>query len=78
MTPTAKLTLDSAAAASNKRLPDFLLDAALDAAFDTLLDRRVFHLDDKHWDALLVALAVPPRNNPGLRKLLSRKPAWGQ
>jgi uncharacterized protein (DUF1778 family) len=26
--------------------------------------------------AAMAALAAPPRNNPKLRKLLARKPAW--
>jgi uncharacterized protein (DUF1778 family) len=47
-----------------------------DAANDPLADRRVFQLDEKRWDASMAALAAPPRNNPKLRKLLARKPAW--
>jgi uncharacterized protein (DUF1778 family) len=78
MTPTAKRTLQRAAAATNKTLTEFLLDAALNAASDTLADRRVFQLGDKRWNAFMAALAAPPKNNPRLRKLLARKAAWGQ
>jgi hypothetical protein len=46
MTPTAKRTLQRAAAVSNKTVSEFLLDSSLSAAFDTLADRRVFH---EHW-----------------------------
>jgi uncharacterized protein (DUF1778 family) len=76
MTPAAKQTLQRAAAVNNKTLTEFLLDTGLSAAFDTLADRRVFQLDQKRWDAFMAALDAPPKNNPKLRKLLARKPAW--
>jgi uncharacterized protein (DUF1778 family) len=76
MTPAAKRTLQRAAAVTNKTLTEFLLDTGLNAAYDTLADRRVFQLDEKRWDAFMAALAAPPKNNPRLRKLLARKPAW--
>ena len=76
MTPAAKQTLQQAAAVANKSLTEFLLDHGLKAAFDTLADRRVFLLDQKRWSAFMRALAKPPKDNPGLRKLLARRPRW--
>jgi uncharacterized protein (DUF1778 family) len=76
MTPAAKRTLQQAAAVSNKTVTEFLLDSGLNAAFDALADRRVFQLDDKRWSEFMKALEKPPKNNPGLRRLLARKPAW--
>jgi len=76
MTPAAKRTLQKAASVNNKTLTEFLLDTGLNAAFDTLADRRAFQIDAKRWAAFMAALATPPKNNPRLRKLLSRKPAW--
>jgi uncharacterized protein (DUF1778 family) len=76
MTPAVKRTLQRAAAVSNKTLTEFLLDTGLNAAFDALADRRVFQLDDKRWDAFMAALSAPPKSNPKLRKLLTRKAAW--
>lgn len=76
MTPAAKRTLQRAAAVTNKTLTEFLLDTGLNAALDALADRRAFQLDKKRWNAFLAALAAPPRSNPKLRKLLTRKPAW--
>jgi uncharacterized protein (DUF1778 family) len=76
MTPAAKRMLQRAAAVSNKTLTEFLLDTGLNAAVDTLADRRVFQLDKKRWDAFVAALATSPKSNPKLRKLLARKPAW--
>ncbi len=76
MSPSAKRTLQRAASVTNKSLSEFLLDNGLKAAFDALADRRVFQLDKKQWDSFMAALATPPKDNPRLRKLLSRKPAW--
>ena len=76
MTPSAKRTLQQAAALTHKTLTEFLLDSGLNSAFDTLADRRVFQLDDASWKAFMSALDAPPRSNPRLRKLLARKPAW--
>jgi uncharacterized protein (DUF1778 family) len=76
MTPAAKRTLQRAAAANNKTLTEFLLDTGLNAAVAALADRRVFQLDAKRWNAFMRALSKPPNDNPRLRKLLARKPAW--
>jgi uncharacterized protein (DUF1778 family) len=76
MTPSAKRTLQQAAALTNKTLTEFLLDSGLNSAFDALADRRVFQLDDASWKAFMSALEAPPKSNPQLRKLLARKPVW--
>jgi uncharacterized protein (DUF1778 family) len=76
MTPSAKAVLQRAAAAANKTLTEFLLDSGLHAAHDTLADRRTFILDERQWDAFTAALDAPPADNPRLRELLARKPAW--
>jgi len=76
MTPAAKRTLMQAATVAHKTLTEFLLDSGLHAAVDTLADRRTFLLDDKRWHAFVAALDTPPADNPGLRDLLQRKPAW--
>lgn len=76
MTPSAKRTLQQAAALKHKTLTEFLLDSGLNSAFDTLADRRVFQLGDADWKAFVAALDASPKSNPRLRKLLARKPAW--
>jgi uncharacterized protein (DUF1778 family) len=76
VTPTAKRTLQQAAAVSNKTVSEFMLDSALSAAFDTLADRRVFQLDEAQWAAFMEALDKPPEDNPRLRQLLQTKPPW--
>ena len=76
MTPAAKRTLMQAATAENKTLTEFLLDRGLHAAFETLADRRTFVLDDERWQEFVAELDRPPADNPRLRQLLLRKPAW--
>jgi uncharacterized protein (DUF1778 family) len=76
MTPTAKRTLQRAAAVANKSVSEFLLDSSLAAAFDTLADRRVFQLDEERWAAFMTALDTPPRDNPRLRRLLAVRSPW--
>jgi uncharacterized protein (DUF1778 family) len=76
MTPTAKRTLQRAAAVANKTVSEFLLDSSLSAAFNTLADRRVFQLDEARWAAFMAELDVPPKDNPRLRKLLATKAPW--
>jgi uncharacterized protein (DUF1778 family) len=76
MTPAAKQTLQRAAAVANKTLTEFLLDTGLSAALDTLADRRVFQLDEERWAQFMKELSAPPKSNPRLRKLLTRRPAW--
>ena len=67
---TAKALLQRAAAARQKSVSEFVLDSAQTAAFETLADRREFHLDKKQWAAFLDALDAPPRKKPRLEKLL--------
>jgi uncharacterized protein (DUF1778 family) len=76
MTPATKRTLQQAAQVAHKTLSEFLLDSAVNAAVDTLCDRKVFVLDDAQWDAFMHALDNPPAENPGLDKLMARKPNW--
>jgi len=76
MTLSVKQLLQQAAAASHKTLTEFLIDSGLHAAHDTLADRRMFVLDDRQWEAFKAALDAAPADNPRLRELLARKPAW--
>ena len=67
----AKDVLQRAAAAAHKNVSEFLLEAGLTAAAETLADRRVFVLDDAKWRAFQAALDRPVRIKPRLAKLLS-------
>lgn len=68
-----KQLLQDAARASHKNVSEFLLDAGVTAAAQTLADRRQFVLDDAKWQAFQQALDRPVQDKPRLKKLL-RKP----
>ena len=60
-----------AAASLGKNVTEFLLDAGLAAAAETLSDRRHFVLDETRWKAFLKALDRPAVERPRLKKLLT-------
>jgi uncharacterized protein (DUF1778 family) len=68
VSPTAKNTLQMAANQVNKTVSQFLLDAAMTAAAETLEDRRSFVLDRRRWDEFLKVLNRPP----GIKRKLAR------
>ncbi|GAU09734.1 type II toxin-antitoxin system TacA family antitoxin [Desulfoplanes formicivorans] len=66
-----KLLLQEAARVSHKNVSEFLLDAGITAANQTLADRRLFVLDDKQWAAFEQALDRPVQDKPRLKDLLT-------
>jgi uncharacterized protein (DUF1778 family) len=72
----AKQTLSAAAEVSHRSVSQFVLESALARAEETLMDRRHFVLNAEQWKAFTAALDAPPRDNPALRALFARKPAW--
>lgn len=74
--PHARALIDRACAVTDKRITDFVLDAACREAEDVLLDRKLFNLDKSAYQAFVDALDKPTRRHPQLKKLLSRKPLW--
>ena len=76
-TAAVKETLQQAASAAHKNVSEFLLDAAMTMAEETLADRRVFELDDEQWQAFQEALDRPVRHKPRLAALLTGSDAAG-
>lgn len=75
--PTVKQLLQDAARSCHKNVSEFLLDAGITAANQTLTDRRHFVLNGEQWDAFQQALDRPVQAKPRLRKLLSKPGALG-
>ena len=73
LTPAAKAMLRRAAEIEQKTVSAFVLDKGLEAAAETLADRRQFHLDAKHYDAFVAALDAPAKPRPRLEKLLTTR-----
>jgi len=74
--PQARSLIDRACAITDKRITDFVLDAACREAEDVLLDRRLFTLNPTSYQAFVNALDAPTQSNPELKALLRRKPLW--
>lgn len=51
----------------------FLLEAGINAAEESLVDRRLFQLDDAQWQAFQDVLDRPVTEKPRLARLLSEK-----
>jgi uncharacterized protein (DUF1778 family) len=75
VSPTAKDTLQMAATQANKTVSQFLLDAGLTAAAETLEDRRSFVLDKPRWNAFVKILDRPVRVKSRLARLLAERSA---
>jgi len=71
-----KALIDSAAKAQGRNRSDFMLDAACREAQSVLLDQRYFYLDDEAFQRFTEMLDAPPKDNPGLKRLLSTKAPW--
>jgi len=72
----AKAILNRAAQLRGQKLSEFMLDSARREAEETILDQRVFFLDDKAHETFLAILDAPPKPNASLKKLMARKPVW--
>ena len=75
-TPEQETVLRRAAEVAHKSLTDFILDAACQAAEQTLLDQRLFMVSGNQYQALLDMLDRPESDNAGLAELFSRRPVW--
>jgi uncharacterized protein (DUF1778 family) len=66
-----KQLLQEAARVAQKNVSEFLLDAGITAANQTLADRTRFELGAQQWKAFQAALDRPVSAKPKLKKLLS-------
>lgn len=66
-----KQLLQEAARACHKSVSEFLLDAGITAANQTLVDRRRFELDDAVWQTFQQVLDRPVQTNSRLKQLLT-------
>lgn len=71
LTPKAKSMLKRAADVERKSMSSFVLDKGLEAAAETLADRREFRLTARQYDAFISALDAPAKPRPRLEKLLT-------
>jgi uncharacterized protein (DUF1778 family) len=74
--PETRSLIDRAAKLMGKNRTDFVLDAARQAAQNTLLDRAAIPLDDKAHAAFVALLEAPPQPNERLRRSLQTPAPW--
>jgi uncharacterized protein (DUF1778 family) len=67
-----KQLLQAAAQVAHKNVSEFLLDAGIIAAKQTLADRTRFELSPEKWLEFQAALERPVSAKPKLKKLLSK------
>jgi uncharacterized protein (DUF1778 family) len=77
-TPEQEAVLRRAAEVAHKSLTDFVLDAACQAAEQTLLDQRLFMVSGSQYQALLDLLEQPERDNTGLADLVTHPAPWSR
>ncbi len=71
-----KAILNRAAAMRGQKLSEFILESARARAEETILDQRLFALDDRAYKEFLAMLDAPVKPNKALRARMKRKPAW--
>lgn len=68
--------IDEAAALLGKTRTEFILDCSRREAIDTILDQRLFTLDDGTFEEFSEALRGSGDAGPRLRSLMQTDPVW--
>lgn len=71
-----KAVLNRAAALRGQKLSEFMLESARRQAEETILEQRVFFLDDEAHARFLALLDSPPETPGEVRARFNRKPPW--
>jgi uncharacterized protein (DUF1778 family) len=72
----AKALIQRAAVLRGQKLSEFMLDSARQRAEDTLLDQRIFFLDEDAHQAFMAMLDHPAPLDPAAISRLNRKAPW--
>jgi uncharacterized protein (DUF1778 family) len=71
-----KAILNRAATLRGQKLSEFMLESARVRAEETILDQRLFALDDDAYKQFIAILDAPAKPDRALRARMKRKPAW--
>ncbi len=71
-----KALIDRAASRLGKTRTEFMLDSAREAAENTLLDQRLFLLNDSDYARFVARLDAPVEPSDALEKLLATPAPW--
>jgi uncharacterized protein (DUF1778 family) len=75
-TPAQAALIQRAAEATRKSVTEFVLSSVCEKAEQTLLDQRLFMVDEQAWQAFQDALERPPQSRKGLQSLLAEPAIW--
>ena len=75
-TAATKAILNRAAAMRGQKLSEFMLESARARAEETILDQRLFALDEDAYRQFIAMLDAPAKPDKALRARMGRKPAW--
>lgn len=71
-----KEIIDYAAECCGKSRTTFMVDCALEKARDMLSEKTSFVLTPEQWEEFVKILDNPPKDNPGLDRLMGTVPPW--
>lgn len=74
--PEDRDLIDMAAKIKGKNRTDFILEAARNAAEETLLERTIFLVSPEAYTEFLTILDAPPQTNERLRKTMQTPAPW--
>ena len=74
--PAQRELIARAAELRHKSVSEFMIDAATEAAEDTLFNQRVFLADDEQYKQILQIMDSPVSDNPALQKMLDTPSPW--
>ena len=76
--PEERNLIDMAANIQGKNRTDFILEAARQAAEETLLDRTIFWVSPQAYAEFIALLDAPPQPNERLRKTIQTPAPWDE
>ncbi len=75
-TPVQAALIQRAAEVTQKSITEFVLTSACEKAEQTLLDQRLFLIDDQAWQVFQEVLERPAQARAGLKTLLEEPAIW--
>jgi uncharacterized protein (DUF1778 family) len=68
--------LEAAADSAKTNLSDFIRRKAVEAAEESLMERRVIELSPKDWEKFEAQMQAPPRRIEAITAMMERTRAW--
>ena len=76
VSPDERAILEAASEQAHTSLSEFVRRKALEAAEIDVLERRIFTIPAKDWEAFEAWVNTPAKPIPALKKLARKQPTW--